>query len=119
MIARAMVARPKLLVLDEPESNLDFRNQLLVLDTISSLAQKGIACIFNTHYPAHALRRANKSLLMDKSGKFIFGETEEILNEENMRKFFGVNAVIGNVKTADGLYRDVIAVSADDNQEKM
>ena len=39
LIARALAARPQLLVLDEPESNLDFKNQLIILDTIRSLAE--------------------------------------------------------------------------------
>ena len=54
LIARAMAVEPQVLILDEPESNLDFRNQLLVMDTLSELASAGMTCVFNTHYPAHA-----------------------------------------------------------------
>ena len=60
LIARALASKPSLLILDEPESNLDFRNQMIVLDAISRLAASGMCCIFNTHYPDHALSRANK-----------------------------------------------------------
>ena len=53
LIARALTAEPKLLVLDEPESNLDFKNQLVILETIYRLAkEKQISTIVNTHYPA-------------------------------------------------------------------
>ncbi|MBQ4321087.1 MAG: ABC transporter ATP-binding protein, partial [Oscillospiraceae bacterium] len=38
LIARALASQPEVLILDEPESNLDFKNQLLVLDTMTSLA---------------------------------------------------------------------------------
>ena len=69
LIARALAAEPQVLILDEPESNLDFKNQLLVLDTMQSLARAGLTCVFNTHYPAHALRRANKALLLGRNGK--------------------------------------------------
>ena len=37
LIAGALVSEPKILILDEPESNLDFKNQLLILDTMLSL----------------------------------------------------------------------------------
>lgn len=113
LIARAMAAQPRLLVLDEPESNLDFRNQLLVLDTISALAREGMACIFNTHYPAHALRRSSSSLLLGHDGLTAYGPTAEVVTEESIRKFFGVNAVIGEIETASNSYRDVVAISVD------
>ena len=113
LIARAMAAEPSLLVLDEPESNLDFRNQLLVLDTISELARGGMACIFNTHYPAHALRRSGKALLIGRDGHTVSGTTAEVVTESNIRRYFGVNAVIGDIETDGNIYRDVVAVSVD------
>lgn len=108
LIAKALVSEPKVLILDEPESNLDFKNQLIVLDTINSLAKQGMTCIFNTHYPAHALQRAQKSLLLCNGGDWIFGETDLVVTEENIRKAFGVDSVIGEVKTEEGSVKSVI-----------
>lgn len=113
LIARALAAEPSLLVLDEPESNLDFRNQLLVLDTISELARGGMSCIFNTHYPAHALRRSGKALLIGRDGHIVSGTTAEVVTENNIRQYFGVNAVIGDIQVDGKAYRDVVAVSVD------
>ena len=78
LIARALASQPRILVLDEPESNLDFKNQLIVLETLSRLAAEGMICLFNTHYPAHALQRAGKSFLLCKDGSSIFGPTREV-----------------------------------------
>lgn len=108
LIAKALAAQPQILILDEPESNLDFKNQLIVLDTMSALADGGMTCIFNTHYPAHALRRANKSLMLDGNGGALFGETHKIVTEHNIEKSFGVRAVIGEVETCQSTLRDVI-----------
>jgi protein-S-isoprenylcysteine O-methyltransferase Ste14 len=47
-MAGVLAMRPKILVLDEPESNLDFRNQLIVLETLTRLAGEGMAVLFNT-----------------------------------------------------------------------
>ncbi|MGO1581458.1 MAG: ABC transporter ATP-binding protein [Peptoniphilaceae bacterium] len=97
MVARAIAAKPKLLILDEPESHLDFYNQVLILDTIYSLARKRrITCILNTHYPNHAIKLADKLLLLDK-GDYKIGKPLDILNSENVEKFFNVKSTIANV----------------------
>jgi len=111
LIARAMAAEPEVLVLDEPESNLDFRNQLVVLDAMTSLAAEGVACVFNTHYPAHALQRADKSLLLTKGGMSIYGPTKFVVSEDDIRSIFGVNAIIGDFEAADSTVQSVIPVS--------
>ena len=112
LIAKAMAAEPELLVLDEPESNLDFKNQLIVLDAMSSLADEGVACVFNTHYPAHALQRADKSLLLNKGGMSIYGPTKFVVSEDDIRSIFGVNAIIGDFGDGrDGQVQSVVPVS--------
>lgn len=108
LIAKALAAEPQVLILDEPESNLDFKNQLIVLDTMSSLAAQGMTCVFNTHYPAHALQRAQKSLLLCQGGTCIFGDTAQVVTEENIRKAFGVESVIGELRTESGIVKSVI-----------
>ncbi len=110
LIARAMAAEPEILVLDEPESNLDFKNQLIVLDAMTALAAEGVACIFNTHYPAHALQRAGKALMLSKDGRSIFGDTTGVVTEENIRRAFGVDALIGEVETPHNIMKNVVAV---------
>ena len=110
LIARAMAAEPEILVLDEPESNLDFKNQLIVLDTMTALAAEGVACIFNTHYPSHALQRAGKALMLSKDGWSISGDATGVVTESNIRKAFGVEALIGEVETPQSVMKNVVAV---------
>lgn len=112
LIARALCVRPKMLVLDEPESNLDFRNQLIVLDTIESLAQeKNICCVFNTHYPVHALKISDHSLILTRNGHADFGKTIDLVNEEKMRQVFQVNVDINEVDNKGVHYKTVTAIS--------
>lgn len=115
LIARALASEPELLILDEPESNLDFQNQLLVLDMISELSKDGITCIFNTHYPSHAIQRGSKSLLLGKNGDYSFGDCVTTVTEENILKYFGVKAVIGEIRTEDGIFSDVVPISTEKN----
>lgn len=108
LMARALAAEPEILILDEPEANLDFRNQLLILNTMSEIASSGMTCIFNTHYPAHALQRANKALLLSEKGNYVFGDVDSVITEANIELAFGVKAVIGEIKTPEGIIKDVV-----------
>lgn len=108
LIARALAAKPEILILDEPESNLDFKNQLIVLDAMSKLAAEGMCCIFNTHYPTHALMRATKSLIVQKKGDAFFGDTVSIVTEKNIERAFGVETVIGEVETSGNQYKNIL-----------
>ncbi len=122
LIARALAGKPQVLILDEPESNLDFKNQLIVLDTMTSLAAEGMCCIFNTHYPSHALTRATKSIIIEKSVEgdtaqssgAIFGDTLSTVTEQNIRRTFGVDAVIGEVETEHNIYKSVLPLKVSD-----
>ena len=111
LIARALAAEPELLVFDEPESNLDFKNQLIVLDAMTSLAQNGIACVFNTHYPAHALQRSHKALLLKKGEPCVFGLSADVVTEAQIRNAFGVNAVVHSVETGSTELPNVVPLS--------
>ncbi|MDQ7092201.1 ABC transporter ATP-binding protein [Desulfosporosinus sp. PR] len=93
-IARALAGEPKVLILDEPESHLDFRNQFMILKLIKKLVrERGISCIINTHYPEHALRLADTTLLLGRDS-YLFGKTGEIIIEENVREYFGIDVRI-------------------------
>ncbi len=114
LIARALASEPELLILDEPESNLDFRNQLIVLDTLSKLSSSGICVIFNTHFPEHALTRANKALILHKGGRTVFGETSKVVTEENIAAAFGVEALIREVETSGNTYKSILPLGITD-----
>lgn len=118
LIARALAAKPEILILDEPESNLDFKNQLIVLDAMSRLAAEGMCCIFNTHYPTHALMRATKSLIVPKQGEAFFGDTAQIVTEENIEKAFGVETVIGEVETRGNQYKSILPLRIAKEEKK-
>lgn len=92
-IAQALAGEPKILVLDEPESHLDFRNQSILLKLIVHLAkEQEIACMMNTHYPDHALRIADKALLFYPNGKYSFGKAQDVITEKNLATSFGIEA---------------------------
>lgn len=109
LIARALAAEPKLLILDEPESNLDFKNQRIVLDLIRELCQKeGISSILNTHYPEHAVELSHRLLLLRRGKASLFGRPEEIVTEENLEATFGLKVYIRPVLLEQAPYTCII-----------
>ena len=112
LIARALAAEPKLLILDEPESNLDFRNQLIVLDTIKSLRdEEGISSIVNTHYPDHAISISDKSIILNRDCSSIFGTVDSIITENNLGKAFDVDVKIKDFNISGRKYTSVFPIS--------
>ena len=99
LIARALVAEPEVLVLDEPETGLDFHNQLIVLDLLRTLIrERGLSVIMNTHYPAHALGIADRVLLLDSQHRATSGPTREVMDEATLARVFGVEVCIGELE---------------------
>jgi len=91
LIARALAAQPQLLILDEPESHLDFRNQILVLSMLEKVVREGnLSCIINTHYPEHAMRLADNALILGRGRQYLFGKAADIISAENLSDVFGV-----------------------------
>ncbi|MCR5288603.1 MAG: ABC transporter ATP-binding protein [Treponema sp.] len=109
LIARALAVEPQMLVFDEPESNLDFKNQLIILNTISRLAKtKNISAIVNTHYPAHAMKIGDKALVLNKNGTSMSGRIDEVITEESLRNTFSVQVHINKFNYHEKDYRDVV-----------
>ncbi|PAF42378.1 ABC transporter ATP-binding protein [Helicobacter sp. 11S02596-1] len=93
LFARALISKPVLLVLDEPESNLDIKNQHIILDLLASLSKQGVGVLLNTHYPAHAHKISHKCLLFyreNDSPKYIYGRTQEVLTKRHLGRIFDV-----------------------------
>jgi len=116
LIARALATEPQLIILDEPETGLDLKNQMVVLNMIKDLVRKNnYSAIINTHYPIHALDLSDKTITLSKEGEFYFGKSEDIIDVQNMRKVFGVNVWIDEVVIEDKQYHNLIPLSVADN----
>lgn len=109
-IARAIVKNPKILLLDEPLSNLDARLRIELRDEIRRVQkQLGITTIFVTHDQEEALSISDKILLMEKGKISQYSSPKEMYMEpQNMfaAKFLGnppMNFVPGE-KVEDGIF---------------
>jgi len=100
VIARALAQEPELLLLDEPTSNLDLKNQLEVVSLIKRIVKaKQIAAIVTMHDLNLALRFADKFLLL-KNGKILAAGGREIMTPENIENVYSIPVTVekwGNV----------------------
>ncbi len=91
LIARALAQEPAFLMLDEPTSNLDFGNQVKVLQCVSGLAKEiGLGIIMTTHFPDHAFQTKGEVALMEWNNVFLSGNAEDIITAENMKDTYGI-----------------------------
>ena len=98
MLARALAQESPVIVMDEPTSHLDFRHELVVLETITGLVrEKGITVIIATHFPNHAFyfedNHRETVVAMLSGGNFMAkGRPSDVLNVENIRRLYGIES---------------------------
>ena len=94
VIARALCQQPRLLLMDEPTSNLDLKNQIDTTKIIKTImARQNISVIATMHDINLALRFSNKFILM-KNGRIHAAGAMEIITRENIAQVYGVDVDI-------------------------
>lgn len=94
VIARALAQEPGILLLDEPTSNLDLRNQMDVLGAVEeAVSERGISALMAIHDVNLALRFSSKFMLM-KGGEILECGGPEVVNEASMCAVYGVKVAI-------------------------
>ena len=91
LVARALAQEPRAVVLDEPTASLDFGNQGRVLREIRGLAASGLAVLFTTHDPNHALRFADRVLLIRGGGTIAQGAAGELIDASRLAELYGTH----------------------------
>ncbi|PQP00943.1 type I secretion system permease/ATPase [Massilia phosphatilytica] len=77
-LARAMYGDPALLVLDEPNSNLDDVGEAALLSAVTDLRQRGKTIVMITHRP-NVVQVTTKLLLMRDGAVHMFGPSNQVL----------------------------------------
>lgn len=97
VIARALVQKPELLLLDEPTSSLDLKNQLEVAKIIKKVVkEQQMAAVVTMHDLNLAIRFADKFLLI-KNGEIFAAGGIEVMTTENIENVYSVPVTINKI----------------------
>ncbi|RYX96639.1 MAG: ABC transporter ATP-binding protein [Comamonadaceae bacterium] len=108
LIARALAQQGRLLLLDEPTSDLDLRHQLAAMATVRDVADRdGAGCVVAIHDLALAARFCDRLLMLRQGRVHGDGPWRAVLTPANIQALFGVDARIGS----DGGLPYVIPIS--------
>ncbi|MDT8317434.1 MAG: ATP-binding cassette domain-containing protein [bacterium] len=70
VIARALINRPELIILDEPTTGLDPQARHVIWDKLNKLKKEGATLLLTTHYMEEAYNLCDRLVIMDK-GSFV------------------------------------------------
>jgi lipooligosaccharide transport system ATP-binding protein len=85
-IARSLVSRPDLLLLDEPTTGLDPQARHLLWDKLFRLKQSGVTLIITTHYMDEAEQLCDRLVVMDGGLIAAEGSPSELIRDYSTRE---------------------------------
>jgi iron complex transport system ATP-binding protein len=90
LIARAMVQRARLIILDEPVTGLDYGHQLRLLALLQRLAAQGLCVLSSSHRPEQALASANRVLVLHEGRLIADGPPHAVIDSALMLRLYQV-----------------------------
>ncbi|MBO8233743.1 ABC transporter ATP-binding protein [Prochlorococcus marinus XMU1419] len=91
LIARALIKKPDILILDEPTANLDYKSKFFVIDKINELSKLNTKILCVTHNIS-MITPIYDRVIMLKSGRVIAeGNQNKVINNKNLNKLYGIN----------------------------
>ena len=94
LIARALIKKPDILILDEPNANLDYKSKFFIVDKINELSKLNTKILCVTH-DISMITEIYDRVIMLKDGKIIAdGNQNKVLNSENINNLYGIHVEI-------------------------
>ncbi len=90
LLARALVARPDWLLLDEPVANLDAYHRLDIMALLRAEAQRGAGILISLHDLDLARRHCDRLLLLHEGALVADGPPAEVLSPANLALVFRI-----------------------------
>ncbi len=100
LIAMVLCQETPIILLDEPTSNLDIKNQLHIMDNINAIRESSNKTILiNLHDLNLAAKYCDKIIFLKNGTVFSQGTPYEVITSENIRNVYGISANVLNSST--------------------
>ncbi len=94
LIARALIKKPDILILDEPIANLDYKSKFFVIDKINELSKLNTKILCVTHNIS-MITSIYDRVIMIKSGEIMAdGYQNKVINSENLNKLYEIDVEV-------------------------
>lgn len=97
LIARALVQRPRVLVLDEPTTGLDVVARHRFLETVRSVAGDGTTIVLITHHVEELIPEIAQVVLLDRGRVVASGSTDAVVTAAGLSRLFGAPLTVTRV----------------------
>ena len=89
LIAHALIARPKLLLLDEPLANLDLKSEQEIVALLAKLAREQQIAVLLSAHDMNPLIAVMDRIIYVANGKVATGRTDEVVTSEGLSRLYG------------------------------
>ena len=94
-IARSLINRPELLLLDEPTTGLDPQARHILWDRLYRLKQQGVTLVLTTHYMDEAEQLCDRLVVMDGGRIVAEGSPRQLIEEHSSREVLELRFTAG------------------------